>query len=66
MKKQSDVSKGERGKFYKPNLALNIPIYLDTKLQKRVEEIARRKGQDVGAVVSRFVRKELELLAQTK
>jgi cytidylate kinase len=66
MKKQYDFSKGTRGKFYKPNLVLNIPIYLDSKLQKRVEEVARRKGQDVGAVVSRFVRKELELLAQTK
>ena len=66
MKKQYDFSKGVRGKFFKPNLALNIPIYLDAKLQKRVEEVARRKGQDVGAVVSRFVRKELELLAETK
>ena len=50
MKKQYDFSKGERGKFYKPNLRLNIPVYLEPKLQKSVEEIARRKGQDVGAV----------------
>jgi len=66
MKKRYDFSKGIRGKFYKPNLVLSIPIYLDAKLQKRVEEIARRKGQDVGAVVSRIVRKELALLADTK
>ncbi|MGA2140026.1 MAG: hypothetical protein ABSH14_14305 [Verrucomicrobiia bacterium] len=66
MKKRYDFSKGIRGKFYKPNLVLSIPIYLDAKLQKRVEEIARRKGQDVGAVVSRIVRKELALLADMK
>lgn len=66
MKKQYDFSKGERSKFYRPNLALNIPIYLDTKLQKRVEEVARRKGQDVGTLVSRFVRKELNMLAEAK
>src|SRR5229473_6326286 len=56
MKKQYDFSKGERGKFYKPNLRLNIPVYLEPKLQKSIEEIARRKGQEVGAVVSRIVR----------
>ncbi len=44
-RKQHDFSKGERGKFYKPNLRLNIPVYLDPKLQKSVEEIARRKAK---------------------
>jgi hypothetical protein len=53
-RKQYDFSKGERGKprrrdlrskFHKPNLRLNIPVYLDAKLQKSVEEIARRKGR---------------------
>jgi len=29
MKKEYDFSKGERGKFYKPNVKLNIPVYLD-------------------------------------
>jgi cytidylate kinase len=66
MKKQYDFSKGVRGKFYKPNLVLSIPIYLDAKLQKRVEEVARRKRQDVGTVVNRIVRKELESLTATK
>jgi cytidylate kinase len=64
MKKQYDFSKGERGKFYKPNLRLNIPVYLDPKLQKSVEQIARRKGQDVSAVVSQIVRKEVELIEE--
>jgi hypothetical protein len=64
MKKQYNFSKGERGKFYKPNLRLNIPVYLDPKLQKSVEEIARRKGQEIGAVVSHIVRKEVELIEE--
>jgi len=49
MKKQYDFSKAERGKFYKPNATLNIPVYLEPKLQKSIEEIARRKGQEIGA-----------------
>jgi len=73
VKKQYDFSNGERGKpsrrdvrsrFHKPNLQLNIPVYLDPKLQKSVEEIARRKGQEIGAVVSHIVRKEVELIEE--
>jgi cytidylate kinase len=64
MKKQYDFSKGERGKFYKPNLRLNIPVYLEPKLQKSVERIAQRKGQEVSAVVSQIVRKEVELIEE--
>lgn len=53
-----------RSRFHKPNLQLNIPVYLDPKLQKSVEEIARRKGQEIGAVVSHIVRKEVELIEE--
>lgn len=64
MKKQYDFSKGELGKFHRPKLRLNIPVYLDAKLQKSVEEIARRKGQEMRAVVSHIVRKEVELIEE--
>ena len=43
MKKRYDFSKGIRGKFYRPNLVLSLPIYLDAKFQKRVEEITRKQ-----------------------
>lgn len=29
MKKEYDFSKGERGKFFRPDAELNIPVYLD-------------------------------------
>ena len=64
MKKQYNFSKGERGKFYKPDLRLNIPVYLEPKLQRSVEQIARRKGREVSAVVSQIVRKEVELIEE--
>ncbi len=66
MKKQYDFLKGERGKFYRPHLRLNIPVYLEPKLQKSVEKIARRKGQEISAVVSHIVRKEVELIEEMK
>ena len=36
MKKEYDFSKGERGKFYRPETELNIPIYLEPDVAKVV------------------------------
>jgi hypothetical protein len=29
-----DFSQGERGKFYRPNLTLNLPVYFDEDIQQ--------------------------------
>lgn len=34
MKKEYDFSKGERGKFYRPDAELELPIYLDADLRE--------------------------------
>jgi hypothetical protein len=34
MKKEYDFSKGVRGKFYKPDIQLNVPVYLEPKLKE--------------------------------
>jgi hypothetical protein len=44
MRKKYDFSKGERGKFYRPDMKLNIPIYLDEEVSAFVEKIASKKG----------------------
>jgi hypothetical protein len=46
MRKEYDFSKGERGKFYRPNMKLNIPIYLDEEVSTFVDQIASKKGLD--------------------
>jgi len=33
MKRDYDFSKGERGKFYRKNAEIRLPIYLDAKVQ---------------------------------
>lgn len=40
MRKEYDFSKGERGKFYRPDIKMNIPIYLDEEVSVFVEKIA--------------------------
>jgi len=46
MRKEYDFSKGERGKFYRPDAKLNMPIYLDEEVIAFIEDIANKKGTD--------------------
>ena len=64
MKPHYDFSKAERGKFYRKDARLRLPIYLDDKLQKRLEVIAEKNGRDVGDVVSNLLIKDVELLEE--
>ncbi|MFN7936404.1 MAG: hypothetical protein U0R19_23955 [Bryobacteraceae bacterium] len=34
MKPEYDFSKGERGRFYKENAEVRLPIYLDSEVQR--------------------------------
>ena len=34
MKKEYDFSNGERGKFFRPDAELNIPVYLEPEVAK--------------------------------
>ncbi len=62
MKKEYDFSKAERGKFYRPGLKLNLPIYLREDVQKYAADKARSQGigleQFVNDLLSRHARAE--------
>jgi hypothetical protein len=62
MKKEYDFSKAERGKFYRKNAGVRLPIYLDTRLQKQVEGLATRTGWDMGELVNHIVETEMRLI----
>ena len=61
MKKQYDFSKGVRGKFYRPNAVLKIPVYLDKEVQTFVQEIAESKKSDVATVVNDLLKSDMRL-----
>jgi hypothetical protein len=61
MKKEYNFSKGERGKFYKPDAKFNLPIYLETDNLLFVEKIAKRKASDVSTVVNQLIRSDREI-----
>ena len=62
MKKEYDFSKAERGKFYRKNSDVRLPIYLGTRLQKQVEGLATRTGRDMGDLVNQIVEAEMRLI----
>lgn len=61
MRKEYDFSKGERGKFYRRDIKLNIPIYLDKEVSAFVEKIASKKGIDRSSVVNDLLRGDIKI-----
>jgi len=57
-----DFSKGVRGKFYRPDARLNLPVYLDDDIAEFVQEYARRKKVDVQTIVNEMLRRNKEML----
>jgi hypothetical protein len=44
MKPEYDFSKGERGKFFRPNVELRLPIYLSPDVQTYLAERQPKKA----------------------
>ena len=61
MKKQYDFSNGVRGKFYRSNAVLRIPVYLDKEVQTFVQGIAESKKSDVATVVNELLKSDMRL-----
>ena len=66
MRKEYDFSKGQRGKFYRSNAKLNLPIYLDKEVRQFVEEIADKKHRDVSTVVNDLLKSDMRLADSMK
>ncbi len=60
MKPEYDFSRAERGKFYRKGAEIRLPIYLDAKLQHRLEQVAKKRGKDLGEVVNQILTEEVE------
>jgi hypothetical protein len=66
MRKEYDFSKGQRGKFYRPDIKLNVPIYLDKEVSAFIEKIASQKGMDRSSVVNELLRGDIKLAEAMK
>lgn len=62
MKREYDFSRAVRGKFFRKGAELNLPIYVDGSMRRRLERIAKRKGKPVAELVNQLLKKDVELL----
>jgi hypothetical protein len=61
MKEEYDFSKGERGKFYRPDVTLNIPIYLEAENLVFVQKLAKKKRADMSKIVNDLIRSDIQM-----
>ncbi len=59
MKKAYDFSQGERGKFFRRDAVLSIPVYLEPQVAEAVREQARKRRTTMGSLVNELLRKNL-------
>jgi len=66
MKKEYDFSKAERGKFYRPDTELNLPVYLDEDVMAFVQGIAEKRDTDPSSVANQLLRGDMQLAEAMK
>jgi hypothetical protein len=66
MKPEYDFSKGERGKFFRPNADLRLPIYLNPDVQNYLAERAAQKGVPLGEMVNTLLKHEIQMIESVK
>ena len=61
MKKEYDFSKAERGKFYREDLVLNLPVYLEPDNLRYIEKIAKDKKSDLSTIVNKLIKENIKI-----
>jgi hypothetical protein len=50
---------GVRGKFYRPDTVIHMPVYLEESVLNALSDIAQRKGIEVDALVNEVLKRDL-------
>jgi hypothetical protein len=66
MPTEIDFSGGARGKFYRPNAKLNLPVYLDDDVQSYLAAFAAKKGMPLSELANDLLKKEIAILEAAK
>jgi hypothetical protein len=62
MKAEYDFSKGERGKFFRPDAEIRLPVYLSASVQTYLAERAEQKGVPLGEMVNSLLEQEIRII----
>jgi hypothetical protein len=66
MKTDYDFSKGERGKFFRPDAVLVPPVHLEPEIAHILTAWAAARGTSLSDLVNELLRKDIELIAVAK
>ena len=66
MKQEYDFSNAERGKFFRDNAKLNLPVYLDEDVRTYLQERATSKGVEVAQLVNEMLKQDIKLIETVK
>lgn len=61
MKKEYDFTEAKRGKFYRENVKLNLPVYLDEEAFSFVQSIADKHSTDPSSIANQLIRSDMQL-----
>lgn len=61
-----DFTGAPRGKFYQPNLRLNLPVYLDAEVQDYLNVIAAKKGMPLSQLANDLLKREIGIIEAVK
>jgi len=62
MKAEYDFSKGERGRFYNPDVIFSFPVYLEPDVDSFLSTLADEKDTSVQDLVNEWLRMNIELV----
>jgi hypothetical protein len=66
MKEHYDFSKGERGKFYRPDAVFRLPVYLDEQVERYLAAKADAKGVELSDLVNDLLKREIDIIEAVK
>jgi hypothetical protein len=61
-----DFTGGTRGKFYRPDARLNLPVYLDADVQAYLAALAAKKGVPLSDLANDLLKKDIAILETGK
>jgi post-segregation antitoxin (ccd killing protein) len=62
MREEYDFREGQRGKFFRKDAELHLPVYLDADVQASLIALAKAKGVDISVLVNVLLKKDIELI----
>jgi hypothetical protein len=66
MQDEYDFSNAERGKFYRKDAILELPIYLDADVRDYLAARAKAKGIDINQLVNELLKRDIEIIESVK